>query len=218
MDNVHHGAAIPKKRVQQFLIIGIPVGIENVVVNPNPVDQIQRLLTLPVILIKRVIEIVLQNRINPDCVGSHILDLAKPPKIHFLIYGVIRCPLSRHPHPHIHASHLKRDILLSLFQTDIFSVNRHKRGDGHIGGYVYVDSMTVINGVSQKKEGYEDTNSNDIFFHDLQLSKQMRFLNGHTPYSANNAHTVPVRECSHPAISPVLSASSSAAPPRLHGC
>jgi len=65
MNNVDHGAAVFQKGLEKVVVIGVPVGVLRVVVDPYAVDKPQGLLAsrfpLCVVFIEGVVEIIMQE-------------------------------------------------------------------------------------------------------------------------------------------------------------
>ena len=84
---VHQCPAVLQQHFTEGIVIGIHMGILDIIIHPYSMEDIERCGILFIILIDRFIKIRLQYGINPDSIGSHFLNQAKPPKICLLING-----------------------------------------------------------------------------------------------------------------------------------
>ena len=92
---------------QKIAVIGVPVGVLDIVVHPNALNQPERLLPILVVLIERLVEIIRLDGIDPHGIGAHLLDVPKPAQIGLFVNGKIGGPLSRLAGAQGHAPDLK---------------------------------------------------------------------------------------------------------------
>ena len=85
VNNVEHCAAVGQKPLLKALVKGVTVRVLGVVVNPNAVNKIQRIVVIFIIFVKCIVEYVLLNRVDTDGIGAHILNVLKPALIGFLV-------------------------------------------------------------------------------------------------------------------------------------
>ena len=85
VNNVEHCAAVGQKPLLKALVKGVTVRVLGVVVNPNAVNKIQRIVVIFIIFVKCIVEYVLLNRVDTDSIGAHILNVLKPALIGFLV-------------------------------------------------------------------------------------------------------------------------------------
>ena len=101
--DIHHRTAILQKGLQEIVVVGIPVGILHIIVDPHAVDQPQRLqalgFPLGVVFVKGVVKIVMKDGVHPDGVGPQVLDHPEPPQIGFFVNSEIGGPLPGNAHP-----------------------------------------------------------------------------------------------------------------------
>ena len=90
MEDIDDCTAVIYKCLPEILIVRIPVGILDIIIDPHTVDEIERFLSVLIVLVKRIVEVIPQKCIYPDGIGSHLLNLLKPPQIGLLIYGIVR--------------------------------------------------------------------------------------------------------------------------------
>ena len=85
VNNVEHCAAVGQKPLLKALVKSVTVRVLGVVVNPNAVNKIQRIVVIFIIFVKCIVEYVLLNRVDTDGIGAHILNVLKPALIGFLV-------------------------------------------------------------------------------------------------------------------------------------
>ena len=85
VNNVEHCAAVGQKPLLKALVKSVAVRVLGVVVNPNAVNKIQRIVVIFIIFVKCIVEYVLLNRVDTDSIGAHILNVLKPALIGFLV-------------------------------------------------------------------------------------------------------------------------------------
>ena len=111
MEHVHQGLAVVQQGLEKVVVIGVPVGVLHIVVDPDPVDEPQGLLPrrLPggIVLVKGVVEVVVQEGVHPDGVGPKLLDVSKPPQVGLLVDGIVRGEVARDAHTQVDAPDLK---------------------------------------------------------------------------------------------------------------
>ena len=165
MNNIHNTLTIFLQSPEQFLVVGVTVGIKNIVVNPNSMNQVKRFCPVLVILIKSIIKILLKNGINSDGVCPQLLDLFKPPQIHLLVNRIVCGPFAWNSHTHIDSSDFKGDITTFLFHQNCLALHLHKRGNRLVWSQIYINSQTVIRYVPDKQRQHNSTNDENKFFH-----------------------------------------------------
>ena len=82
-------------------------GIDQIVVYPGAMDQIQRVRVVDVVLIERLIKGRRRDGIDPDGIRSKLLDLPEPAQIFLLRNGTIRGKISGLAKFEIHALDVK---------------------------------------------------------------------------------------------------------------
>lgn len=84
VNNVEHCTAVGQKPLLKALV-HVAVRVLGVVVNPNAVNKIPRIVVIFIIFVKCVVEYVLLNRVDTDGISAHILNVLKPALIGFLV-------------------------------------------------------------------------------------------------------------------------------------
>ena len=146
------------------------MGILYIIVNPEPVYQIQGILVIFVIFIKSFIKSVIQNSIHTNRISSHILNHRKPAQIGLFIDGVIRSKMSRNASPHIHASYFKRFHSISLIQKYGLSFYRCFGSNRLSGVKIQIHTLMIKKVISDNQKGNHTDTDNNKFLHDLLLS------------------------------------------------
>ena len=181
VEYVHQRAAVPNEGVQKVLVVGIAVGVLHIVVDPYAVDEPERLLSggLPrgVVLIKSIIEIVVQGDVYPHRVGAHLLHLAKPAQIGGLVNGVVRGPLGGAAHAQIHALDGERLRAAAAIHIDILLVRGHKGRDLLPRVQVDVPPQPVAHGVIGEIEHDESGEHDDELFQKCRPPSCSQWLN-----------------------------------------
>ena len=118
VDGVDDGTGVG---LELALVVGIEavhVRVPRIVVQPNAVDEVQRMRVVVVVFVEGLVERVAQQRVHPDGVGAHVLDLREPPQIGFLVQGVVRREVARLPRAQIDAAYLELLEAVALVHQD----------------------------------------------------------------------------------------------------
>ena len=107
MNDIHNIFALSKKRFVKLLVKGTVAGIDQIVVYPHTMDQIQWVRVVDVVLIKRLIKGRMRDGIGPDGIRPKLLDLLEPTQIFLLSNGIIRGKMSRLAKAKIHTPEIK---------------------------------------------------------------------------------------------------------------
>ena len=114
VNNVEHCTAVGQKPLLKALVKGVAVRVLGVVVNPNAVNKIQRIVVIFIIFVKCVVEYVLLNRVDTDGISAHILNVLKPALIGFLVNGKVGRPFAGLSRTNIYAFDFKRLVVLAV--------------------------------------------------------------------------------------------------------
>ena len=114
MQNIHQCAAVLQQGLQKIVVVGVPMRVLDIVVDPNAVEKPQGLLSscFPggIIFVERIVEVILQNGIHPDGICAQLLNIPEPSEICLFIDSVVRGPLPRNTHAQIDTADLKGDV------------------------------------------------------------------------------------------------------------
>ncbi len=164
MNNIHHRAAILLQRLEKRIVVCVAMRVGDIIVDPNAVNQIERVFPPIVIFIECVIEIILQNGIDADGVCTQLLHLRKPAQIRLLIDGIIRRPLSGDTNAHIHPADLKgRARALLGCQVDLFFFCAHKGGYLGIRVPIDINAKLIVGNIAHQKHQNDDASGDDKF-------------------------------------------------------
>src|SRR5674476_1420115 len=98
------------------------------IIDPNAMNQIKRIWIIMIKLIKRLIEIILQNGIYPDRIGSHFLDRLEPSEVSFYINGILSGIMTGNADAHIHTTYKKLLISFPAVEINFFTIGRSEGG------------------------------------------------------------------------------------------
>ena len=168
MKDVDDSLAVLDDLGQQALVIHIFMGIDRVVVYPHAVDEPQGLLPrrLPgdVVLVKGVVEVVVEDSIHADSIGAQLLDIAKPPQVGGFIDGKVGGPLSGNAYTHIHPANSKRFVLPVALHVDGVLVGFHEGGHRGVGVEIYIEAQDKIGVPASKAQHDQCAHADDEFF------------------------------------------------------
>lgn len=151
VQNVDQCAPVPDEGLKKVLVIGVAVGVLDIVVHPYAVDEperfLVRLLARGVVLVESVVEVVVERNVDAHGVRAHLLHLGKPAQIGLLADGVVRRPLARDAHAEVHA--LDGELLRSraAVHIKVLRVGGHESADRHVRLKVDVPAEVVARGV-----------------------------------------------------------------------
>ena len=151
VQNVDQCAPVPDEGLKKVLVIGVAVGVLDIVVHPYAVDEperfLVRLLARGVVLVEGVVEVVVERNVDAHGVRAHLLHLGKPAQIGLLADGVVRRPLARDAHAEVHA--LDGELLRSraAVHIKVLRVGGHESADRHVRLKVDVPAEVVACGV-----------------------------------------------------------------------
>ena len=151
VQNVDQCAPVPDEGLKKVLVIGVAVGVLDIVVHPYAVDEperfLVRLLARGVVLVEGVVEVVVERNVDAHGVRAHLLHLGKPAQIGLLADGVVRRPLARDAHAEVHA--LDGELLRSraAVHIKVLRVGGHESADRHVRLKVDVPAEVVARGV-----------------------------------------------------------------------
>ena len=151
VQNVDQRAPVLDKRIEKVLIVGVAVGVLDIVVHPYAVDEperfLVRLLARGVVLVEGVVEVVVERNVDAHGVRAHLLHLGKPAQIGLLADGVVRRPLARDAHAEVHA--LDGELLRSraAVHIKVLRVGGHESADRRVRLKVDVPAEVVARGV-----------------------------------------------------------------------
>ena len=151
VQNVDQCAPVPDEGLKKVLVIGVAVGVLDIVVHPYAVDEperfLVRLLARGVVLVEGVIEVVVERNVDAHGVRAHFLHLGKPAQIGLLADGVVRRPLARDAHAEVHA--LDGELLRSraAVHIKVLRVGGHESADRRVRLKVDVPAEVVARGV-----------------------------------------------------------------------
>ena len=168
MKDVHQRLAVVNQSLEEVVVIGVPVGVLHIVVHPDSVDEPQRLLTsrfpLGIVLVKGIVEIVVQDGIDPDGVGPQVLNLLEPPQVRFLVNGTVGSEMSRDAHAQVDPPDLKGLVNTVPLHVNGILVGLHKRGHRLIRARGEIDPQVIVGIVSGEKEHHQSAHSQDKLF------------------------------------------------------
>ena len=141
------------------------MGILHIIVDPNAVDQIQRIRIILVVFVKRVIKYILLNGIDPDGIGAHFLDVTEPPQVGFLIDAKFCGPFARHTGAHIDAPDFKRFIAAAAVKVYPVAFGFYKGGNGLLRMEINIPAQAVIGGIQYEKCHSDRQHYGNKFFH-----------------------------------------------------
>ena len=151
VQNVDQCAPVPDEGLKKVLVIGVAVGVLDIVVHPYAVDEperfLVRLLARGVVLVEGVVEVVVERNVDAHGVRAHLLHLGKPAQIGLLADGVVRRPLARDAHAEVHA--LDGELLRSraAVHIKVLRVGGHESADRRVRLKVDVPAEVVARGV-----------------------------------------------------------------------
>ena len=151
VQNVDQCAPVPDEGLKKVLVIGVAVGVLDIVVHPYAVDEperfLVRLLARGVVLVEGVVEVVVERNVDAHGVRAHLLHLGKPAQIGLLADGVVRRPLARDAHAEVHA--LDGELLRShaTVHIKVLRVGGHESADRRVRLKVDVPAEVVARGV-----------------------------------------------------------------------
>ena len=174
VQNVDQCAPVPDEGLKKVLVIGVAVGVLDIVVHPYAMDQperlLVRLLARGVVLVEGVVEVVVERNIDAHGVRAHLLHLGKPAQIGLPVDGVVRRPLARDAHAEVHA--LDGELLRSraAVHIKVLRVGGHESADRLVRLQVDVPSQPVARRVISKIEQDQSGKRDDKFFHGSALA------------------------------------------------
>ena len=151
VQNVDQCAPVPDEGLKKVLVIGVAVGVLDIVVHPYAVDEperfLVRLLARGVVLVEGVVEVVVERNVDTHGVRAHLLHLGKPAQIGLLADGVVRRPLARDAHAEVHALDGKLLRSRAAVHIKVLRVGGHESADRRVRLKVDVPAEVVARGV-----------------------------------------------------------------------
>ena len=174
VQNVDQCAPVPDEGLKKVLVIGVAVGVLDIVVDPHAVDEperfLVRLLARGVVLVEGVVEVVVERNIDAHGVRAHLLHLGKPAQIGLLADGVVRRPLARDAHAEVYALNDKRLGTAAAIHVNALRIRGHKGRHRLVRLQVDVPSQPVARRVISKIEQDQSGKRDDKFFHGSALA------------------------------------------------
>ena len=174
VQNVDQCAPVPDEGLKKVLIIGVAVGVLDIVVHPYAVDEPERflavLLAQRVVFIEGIIKIVMQRNVDAHGVRAHLLHLGKPAQIGLLADGVVRRPLARKANAEVYALNDKRLGTAAAIHVNALRIRGHKGRHRLVRLQVDVPSQPVARRVISKIEQDQSGKCDDKFFHGSALA------------------------------------------------
>ena len=174
VQNVDQCAPVPDEGLKKVLIVGVAVGVLDIVVHPYAVDQPERLLAVllarGVVLVEGVVEVVVERNIDAHGVGAHLLHLPEPAQVGLPVDGVVRRPLARDAHAEVYALNDKRLGTAAVIHVNALRIRGHKGRHRLVRLQVDVPSQPVARRVISKIEQDQSGKRDDKFFHGSALA------------------------------------------------
>ena len=126
VNRVHRLFAVAEEGFVEFLVQNAAGGVEQVVVHPHAVEQIERLRVVPIEFVKRLVEVRPCQGIGADHVGAQRLDLSKPAEILLLGDRQLRSVVPRLAQSQVNALQLEFSIAGTLVQVQRLSLRLGK--------------------------------------------------------------------------------------------
>ena len=165
VDHIHHGPAVVQEGIKKIIVIRIPMGILDVIVDPDAMDEPQRLLPILVIFVESLVEIVRLHGVNAQCVGAQLLYLGKPAQVGLLVHGKVRGPLPRLTGTHIDAFD-RKDLISAVRQAvNLPALRAHEGGDRLLRMQVNIPAQAVVGVIISDVERHQGSDQNDKLFH-----------------------------------------------------
>ena len=101
VDHIHDGFAVPEEGLVKFLVQGAVGGVDEVIVHPHAMKQVQRSRVVPVELVKCLVKIRPRQGVGADHVGPQGLNLRKPAQVLLLGNSLFRGVMARLAQPQV---------------------------------------------------------------------------------------------------------------------
>ena len=174
MQNVDQRAPVLDKRIEKVLIVGVAVGVLDIVVHPYAVDEperfLVRLLARGVVLVEGVVEVVVERNVDAHGVRAHLLHLPEPAQVGLPVDGVVRRPLARKADAEVYALNGKRLGTAAAIHVNALRIRGHKGRHRLVRLQVDVPSQPVARRVISKIEQDQSGKRDDKFFHGSALA------------------------------------------------
>ena len=174
VQNVDQRAPVLDKRIEKVLIVGVAVGVLDIVVHPYAVDEperfLVRLLARGVVLVEGVVEVVVERNVDAHGVGAHLLHLPEPAQVGLPVDGVVRRPLARKADAEVYALNGKRLGTAAAIHVNALRIRGHKGRHRLVRLQVDVPSQPVARRVISKIEQDQSGKRDDKFFHGSALA------------------------------------------------
>ena len=174
VQNVDQCAPVPDEGLKKVLVIGVAVGVLDIVVHPYAVDEperfLVRLLARGVVLVEGVVEVVVERNVDAHGVRAHLLHLPEPAQVGLPVDGVVRRPLARKADAEVYALNGKRLGTAAAIHVNALRIRGHKGRHRLVRLQVDVPSQPVARRVISKIEQDQSGKRDDKFFHGSALA------------------------------------------------